>query len=103
VVFEEERYVAYVIRNQGDVRWAELGTVKDIDSAVDALRQALRDPGRKDVQRVARAVDVKVMQPVRRLTGDAKQLLISPDGELNLIPFAALVDEQGHYLLERYA
>jgi CHAT domain-containing protein len=55
------------------------------------------------VQQLARAVDEKVMQPVRALAGDAKQLLISPDGELNLIPFEALVDDQDRYLVERYA
>jgi len=41
------------------------------------------------------------MQPVRRLLGDARQLLVSPDGELNLLPFEALVDEGGRYLIER--
>src|SRR5262249_60056738 len=30
-------------------------------------------------------------------------LLISPDGDLSLIPFEALVDEHGRYAIERYA
>jgi CHAT domain-containing protein len=30
-------------------------------------------------------------------------LLISPEGSLNLIPFAALVDERGQYRIERYS
>ena len=102
-IYGEPRYVAYVIRHQGEVRWTELGAAKEIDSAVKALRGALRDPQRKDVRRLARTVDEKVMQPVRTLLGDAKQLLIAPDGELNLIPFEALFDEQRHYLIERYA
>lgn len=101
--YGEPRYVAYVIRNQNEVRWAELGAGADIDKAVDAFRQALRDPLRKDAQQLARAVDLKVMQPVRALLGGATQVVVSPDGELNLIPFEALVDEQGHYLIERYA
>jgi CHAT domain-containing protein len=42
------------------------------------------------------------MRPVRRLLGDARRLFISPDGELNLIPFAALVGERGRYLVEDY-
>src|SRR5262249_45065501 len=37
------------------------------------------------------------------LIGSTKQLLISPDGELNLIPFEALLDEHGHYLVQRYS
>jgi CHAT domain-containing protein len=63
----------------------------------------LSDPQRRDVQQLTRAVDEKVMQPIRALLGEATQLLISPDGELNLIPFAALVDEHGRYLIQRYS
>jgi CHAT domain-containing protein len=43
-----------------------------------------------------------VMEPVRRLVGASKRLLVSPDGALNLVPFAALVDERGKYLVESY-
>jgi CHAT domain-containing protein len=43
------------------------------------------------------------MRPVRVLLGPTRRLLISPDGALNLIPFAALVDERNQYLVERYS
>ena len=101
--YGEPRYVAYVIRNQGEIRWAELGAAKEIESAIDAFRKALRDPRRTDVRPLARALDEKLMRPVRALVGNATHLLVSPDGQLNLIPFQALVDEQGRYLVERYS
>jgi CHAT domain-containing protein len=43
------------------------------------------------------------MQPVRQFFGEHTHLLISPDGEMNLLPFAALIDEHGQYLIQRYA
>jgi CHAT domain-containing protein/tetratricopeptide (TPR) repeat protein len=101
--YGKPRYVAYVLRSQGEAQGLELGEAQAIDARVDALRQALLDPQRRDVQQLARAVDEQVLRPLRSFLGDATQLLVSPDGELNLLPFQALVDEQGHYLIERYA
>src|SRR6266498_2502812 len=97
------RYVAYVLRRQGEIQWKELGEAKAIDEAVATLRKALRDPKRKDVKNLARAVDRRVFQPLRPLLGNLTRLLISPEGALNLIPFAALVDERGRYRIERYS
>ncbi len=99
----KERYVVYVLQNQGEVKWKDLGEAKQIDAEINNLQQALRDPKRNDVKAIARRVDEKVMQPIRSLLGDAKKLFISPDGELNLIPFEALVDEQNKYLIENYS
>lgn len=101
--FGDPRYIAYVIPSQGELRWKDLGGAKDIDAAVEAFRQALRDPQRQDVKQLARALDAKIMQPVRALTGRATHLLVSPDGQLDLIPFEALVDPQGRYLIEKFS
>jgi tetratricopeptide (TPR) repeat protein len=100
--YGDPRYVVYVILSRGDARWSDLGSAKEIDRAVDAFRQVLRDPERHDAGRAARALDEKIMRPVRALAGDARHLLLSPDGQLDLIPFEALVDEQGDYLVSRY-
>jgi CHAT domain-containing protein/Tfp pilus assembly protein PilF len=96
------RYAAYLLSHQGPAQWVELGEAAQIDRAVEDWRRALRNPERADVRRLARSVDARVMQPVRALLGSSQHLLISPDGPLNLIPFAAMVDEQSRYLAERY-
>jgi CHAT domain-containing protein/Tfp pilus assembly protein PilF len=97
------RFVAYVLRGDGEVRWKDLGEAKPLNEAVELFRGALRDPKRRDAAEVGRALDETLMRPLRPLLGDASQLLISPDGDLSLIPFEALVDESSHYLVERYS
>jgi CHAT domain-containing protein/Tfp pilus assembly protein PilF len=101
--YGQPRYVAYALRREGEIEWKELGDAKVIDTAISALRKALRDPKRVDVKRLARAVDAKVFQPLRPLLGDVTRLLISPDGPLNLVPFVSLVDERGRFAVERYS
>ena len=101
--YGQPRYVAYVVRGQGEVQWKDLGEARLVDDAIGRLRMASRDPQSKDIKQLARALDEKIMQPIRALTGNATHLLLSPDGELNLVPFEALMDEQGRYALERYS
>src|SRR5262249_15017427 len=84
-------------------RGFDLGRADLIDAAVDALREALRDPRRADVTVRARAVDALVMRPLRGAFGELSRLIVSPDGELNLVPFEALIDEHGRDLIERHA
>jgi CHAT domain-containing protein/Tfp pilus assembly protein PilF len=98
------RYVAYILRRSDIVPlWVELGEASTIEAEVGLLREALRDPQRADVRTLARAVDERVMRPIRKLVGPGQRLFLSPDGALNLIPFAALVDENGRYLVENYS
>ncbi|HEX8290692.1 MAG TPA: CHAT domain-containing tetratricopeptide repeat protein, partial [Pyrinomonadaceae bacterium] len=98
----EPRYAAYVLHHDGRLAWADLGDAFEIDGRTWDFRVALRNPGGKDVRASARAVDEKVMRPVRQLLAGARWLLVSPDVTLHLIPFEALIDEQGRYLTESF-
>jgi len=99
------RYLVYLLAAQGKPKWMDLGAASPIDLAVGAWRQSLRE-NTPDVNRLARAVDELVMRPIRSSLrsepGEIRRLLIAPDGSLNLMPFAALVDEGNRYLIERY-
>jgi CHAT domain-containing protein len=120
------RYAAVVLRATGEPKWVDLGDTATIDKSVDSFRQVLafapatsKSNSQKDrgievtpidgksqtskLQELARTLDKQVMAPIRPLLGDARQLLLSPDGQLNLIPFEALKDEQNKYLVENYA
>ncbi len=96
------RYVAYILHSTGEPKWVDLGEAKPIEQAVADFRKALQSET-SDVKPVARALDEKLMQPIRKLLGNTRNVLLSPDSQLNLIPFAALVDENDRYLLENYS
>ncbi|MGH9845228.1 MAG: CHAT domain-containing protein, partial [Blastocatellia bacterium] len=100
--YGDARYAAFVLKSKGPPAFVELGEAAEIDRAVDRLREALRDFRRRDVGQPARAVDQMVMQPIRPLLGKTRRVLLSPDGSLNLVPFAALVDPHNHYLVKHY-
>ncbi len=96
-------YAAYVIRRREAPVGFDLGPAAAIDTAIDRFREALRDPRCLDVKTTARDLDRLVMAPLRSALGDATRLLVAPDGPLNLVPFDALVGEDGRYLIQRYA
>ena len=99
------RLAVYTLNRAGDINWADLGEAAPIEQAVSALRTVLSKPRTsliKVIKPAAQGLDQMVMKSVRGLVGNAKHLLISPDGVLNLIPFAALMDEQGRFLVENY-
>jgi CHAT domain-containing protein/Tfp pilus assembly protein PilF len=100
--YSDTRYGVYVIRRNGVPQGVDLGEARLIQEVVEDFRAALRDPLNADVRESSRRLDAIVMQPVRGLLGSATQLLISPDSDLNLIPFQALLDEDGHYLVQHY-
>jgi CHAT domain-containing protein/tetratricopeptide (TPR) repeat protein len=97
------RYAACVLPKRSAPACIDLGDVRTVDADVQTFLAALRRPGSTDVAALARALDARVMAPVRALLGGAHRVFLSPDGALNLVPFAALIGEDGRPLIEQYA
>lgn len=99
------RYAAYVLKPNGEINFADLGDTVTLDVIAAKFRAALRSPNsrEKQVKNHARALDERLMRPIRKLLGSTKRIFLSPDGALNLIPFEALVDENSKYLVEDYS
>jgi CHAT domain-containing protein/tetratricopeptide (TPR) repeat protein len=102
-MWEAPKYAAYAVNNKGVVGWIALGDARSIDADVNRLRAALQNPARTDVKVVSRRLHEKLIRPMAGLIRGMHRLLLSTDGELSLIPFGILVDEQGHYLIENFS
>jgi CHAT domain-containing protein/Tfp pilus assembly protein PilF len=100
--FGAPKYVAYVLRNSGEPSAVDLGDAAAIDVEVDRLRRALRDPRSVGVTASAQRLHRLLLAPLLSQIGPAERLLLSPDGAINLLPIAALVDPKGRFVLEQF-
>jgi CHAT domain-containing protein len=98
----ELSYAMYTLNHAGDLRWIDLGGSHVIDAELNRFRAALQDPESKDVKDIAQKLYGKLVGPLLNIIGDTRRILLSADGELNLIPFGALVDEEGNFLIENF-
>lgn len=96
------RYAAYVLARSGEIVGIDRGDAAVIDAAAAKFRAALADEKIAPAA-AARELDKLTMARIRSLVGDVRRLLLSPDGALALVPFAALVDERGRYLVEDWS
>ncbi|MGI0483423.1 CHAT domain-containing tetratricopeptide repeat protein, partial [Geminocystis sp. CENA526] len=102
--FEKPHYVAYVLHSDGMPQGIDLGEVETIDKLIEKLRIDLADIS--DIETLtnhSKELYLLMFNPLLPFLNDKKTLLISPDSQLNLIPFVALKDEQGKYLVEDYS
>jgi CHAT domain-containing protein/tetratricopeptide (TPR) repeat protein len=85
------RYLALLLRPDGTIRAIALGEAAPIDAAVAEAVAASADPNRQ-AQAPQKLAEVSrlVLAPLQRELTGVRELFVSPDGELNRLPFAAL-------------
>lgn len=98
-----QRFMVYVLRHNGEVLRIQLPVdASVIDDKVRKIRRGLQNPDDKAVFRELSLLhDILFIRLLPELKG-VKHLLISPDGDLSLIPFGALVRQDGHFLAEKF-
>jgi CHAT domain-containing protein len=110
---DTSRYLAFVLRPDNQVRMVDLGDAQQIDAKIIttlAAIEAINDPDAwQDLQSYSHRADAALselyrllLQPLEPVVGSYQQLLVSPDGELNKVPFAALRASDGRYLVENH-
>jgi CHAT domain-containing protein/Tfp pilus assembly protein PilF len=96
------RYVAYVLTRSSAPAVIDLGPAQPIEALVADFRSALSDPASTYVKEVAVKLSEKLIEPLHLRWTERSRLLLSPDGVLSLVPFAALVDKRGEYLARHF-
>ncbi len=103
------RYLAFVLTPDEEVSLVDLGDASVLEQQIGQAGENLRvAQKRQDRPSIARSVasltklSSSVWTPLTGALGKVDQVLLSPDGLLNLVPFAALPAGDGHFLLEQY-
>jgi CHAT domain-containing protein/tetratricopeptide (TPR) repeat protein len=85
------RYVALLLRPDGTIRSIPLGAAEPIDAAIaDAVAASADSKRQAEAPERLAAVSQLLLQPLQTELAGVRELFISPDGELNRLPFAAL-------------
>ena len=113
----EKRYSALIVPARGKIQLVSLGPAEDVDEKIREYRESLL--GSRSATRASRVFLSKtesgrdpaallslyetVWRPLESKLPDGTQsVLLCPDGELNFVSFATLLDENNRFLAERY-
>ena len=106
--WQAQRYVAWIIppAGKGEVRFVDLGDAAAIDAAVDRARRGLESPraneeGERSWREPLATLSRLLLDPLVAAAGPARRWIISPDGDLWLVPWSALTFADGTYAIEK--
>ena len=107
------RYLAFTLDPGGSITLTDLGDAGEIDSLVSLVRERIYrskaevysplvvESERRLSDVTSKLYDI-IFAPLQPHLGSRTDILISPDGQLNLLPFEILYSPDGKYLIEKY-
>lgn len=101
----KSHYWAFILHNTGKVIPIKLGIANDIDEKFNKNLEILLTSDRLDVEPQLNAMSALydlIWAPIVGFLGKNEKIIISPDSTLALLPFSALLDPGGKFLIENY-
>lgn len=97
-------YYAFVLfaDHPADIRVADLGPTEAIDGMISSFKQAVGNIDTRQALRMAGELYARLFSPLEREIGEIRDIFLSPDGNLNLIPFEVLRQPGGRFLVEDF-
>tara|TARA_B100000700_G_scaffold322520_1_gene424177 strand:+ start:1277 stop:4228 length:2952 start_codon:yes stop_codon:yes gene_type:complete len=96
--WQAARYVALVLKPNGEVQAIDLGLATSLEEKIQSALVSSEE-GLDDAQSLWSEISELVIKPLAQATAGSTTWFISPDAELNRIPFAALSSTHGNSLL----
>ena len=100
----EPAYGAVVLARDADAQWVPLGSAAEIDARVTLDQKYMRKRVREAaLAPVLRGLYQELCRPVVAvLPAGIHRLILSPDGQLDFVSFATLLDDADHFLADDF-
>jgi CHAT domain-containing protein/Flp pilus assembly protein TadD len=101
----ESRYGAVVLSADAPPRWVTLGGAKEIEANLKRYQALVRNPGdEEEMAAVLQKLYNEVWEPVEHVFPvRTNRGIVSPDGQLNFLSFATLLDPAKGFVAEKYS
>ncbi|MBF0602527.1 MAG: CHAT domain-containing protein, partial [Nitrospirae bacterium] len=99
--YKNWQIIAIVTDPQGEpkIRMVKIGAMDPLAEQIKSYREAMEEfNAGKSMDMLAKKIYASLWKPLQSLLENKETVYLIPDGVLHLLPFKALMDEQGRYL-----
>jgi len=100
----ELRYGAVVFSADAPPRWVTLGSARDIEASLRRYQRLVRKATDEEIAAILQKLYQEVWEPIdQEFPRGANEIIVSPDGQLNFLSFATLLDLNKCFVAEKYS
>jgi CHAT domain-containing protein len=100
----EPSYGAILLSAATPPFWVTLGSAKEIEATVNRYQRLVRNAGDDEMAAILGKLYNEVWEPVERMFPvPTNRVIISPDGQLNFLSFATLLNPEKGFVAEKYS